>query len=73
MAMHNLAVVMAEQKEYAEAVKLFTAVLQLDPEHKTAIKYLTLAKQQLSKQKKYSVWPFYHLLAILNLMKSNEL
>lgn len=52
MAMHNLAVVMAEQKQYAEAVKLFSAVLQLDPEHRTAKKYLTLAKQQLKKQQK---------------------
>lgn len=52
MAMHNLAVVTAEQKQYAEAVKLFTAVLQLDPEHKTAAKYLALAKQQLTQQQK---------------------
>lgn len=52
MAMHNLAVVMAEQKQYAEAVKLFTAVLQLDPDHKTAAKYLALAKQQLTQQQK---------------------
>lgn len=52
MAMHNLAVVMAEQKQFAEAVKLFSAVLQLNPEHKTAAKYLKLAKQQLAKQHK---------------------
>ena len=50
MAMHNLAVVIAEQKQYAEAVKLFSAVLQLDPGHKTAKKFLALAKQQLTKQ-----------------------
>ena len=39
MAMHNLAVVMGEQKQYAEAVKLFSTVLQLDPEHKTGNAY----------------------------------
>ena len=48
MALHNLAVVMAEQKQYVEAVKLFSAVLQLDPDHKSAAKYLALAKQQLN-------------------------
>ena len=52
MAMHNLAVVKGEQKQYAEAVKLFSAVLQLDPDHQTAAKYLALAKQQLIKQQK---------------------
>jgi len=52
MAMHNLAVVMAEQKKYAKAIKLFSAVLELEPEHKTASKYLTLAKKQLAKQQK---------------------
>lgn len=46
-ALHNLAVVMAEQKQYAEAVKLFTTVLQLDPDHKSAARYISLAKQQL--------------------------
>ena len=52
MAMHNLAVVMAEQKQYTEAIKLFSAVLELEPAHKTASKFLTLAKQQLAEQQK---------------------
>lgn len=52
MAMHNLAVVMAEQHQYAEAVKLFSTVLQLDPDHKSAKTYLTLAKQKLTEQQK---------------------
>ena len=51
LALHNLAVVMAEQKQYTEAVELFSAVIQLDPDHKTATKYLTLAQKQLKNKR----------------------
>ena len=47
LQIHSAGVVRAEQKNFNEAIELFSQTLRLDPTHETAKKHLEQAKLQL--------------------------